>query len=1537
VIRTWLLATAAGTVLAGGVGLGALTSTLARWWPGPLAAQAPPTGAIDVANSGYPIERNACLAISVGQGAGTECGHLRVVHALPSVRVFDTDVTPTLLYNSEFAHPYVTVPVLVTQLATTTPPDSVDVELYTSPYNTTRTLKARAAWPGTEWPAGTTTTRRIAIAYDAIGDTTGVYGYHVKLGNWYGGTRVQQASTPGGGYYHVNRSASPYGAGWWLAGLEQLTPYYVSGGTTALLWVGGDGSARTFTIGQTMYYERRDSVLYDAGTATYIRHLPEGRRTVFDLTGRHTKTVNRFGRETRFLYVGGSPTLDSISLPAPTGLGYKFGYTSGKLTSVTAPRLSPSVPRVTSLVNTGGNVVSIRNAGDSLVAFAYLSPTAQQHLLQGRTSRRGTTTAFTYDSAFRVRTSSVTPGFGGATITTTVHAGETRGLPRSGTPSSVDTAKVYTKLDGPRSVADTTVLFQGRFGTVRRSVDARGAITRVRSTVSFDGWEFSWPTTRVQQPRGQVVLYEWDLRGNVVKVIDSTGTTAGVSDTTRYTYDGTFDQIAAIVQPEKDSLAIGISATNGRREWRQDARGTSSRVVFHYDNGSYPEEVTRVELPAVGGGATATYTYTYHATTRNAIAEQSPLGFVTTWTQDAIGRDSAITTPIDSNTASTARVVRRLTYSLRGEVTHEATATQNVSPAESLLVRSYFDPDGLVERVDRSMSPDPASIGTMTTRTRRDGIGRVIAVEAPDGRTDSTTYNELGKPLSLFSRRYNPSDAGSAQPVTTQYDVLGRDSVRTIPGLSYAARLQGIPTRHSAYGLDSAYRALSIPSQVLTFLYDIEGRDSVAWNAWARVTRLYTRNGRDSTERQELAEVASGTLSHNYLVSYIYDRNGRRRKLATPSQLVPANKDTIRFMYNVWGSDSLIRDSDNNTYRFTYTERGEPAKLEYLAGNLARHWHYDADGRLKADSTANGSLSFPRWTYSRLRDVKQWHDGRGKLLQRVSSIAMYDTLQARYTGLGSMRWSRHSSAGISQLWGTPNTAWTRSIDSMATDPLGNTVNGWTQDTVKYPSLPATATPLIPRPATYTASVGRMATMGASIPGVRSFTYDSAGNESFSSLVGDNGGNNPSEDRASYYNAAGQLIAAEYRSLASEINYNHGLRKSFEVYRYDPYGRRVLVRAMRHCQFVLASVPEPSGDSPECVSGFVRRTVWDGPRELAEIQMPDSAASRENDTGYHTALALLDTKDPNPFYGRVVYTYAQTIDQPLAIFRLGYADRPHGGSFTTSWGNFVVNPIWDATGEVRIGTFGNGAAVRQLVSGGSACAVGNSAQRCVKVYWPESFSPRDRLRGYTPVSYMGSLVEGKRNTTGTEYKRARVYDPQSGRFTQEDPIGLAGGLNLYGYADGDPVNFSDPFGLCPKDMGGDGKTKWLTDCPEGSEGRAEWNRRASGRAEAVDDPIFLFFGGLEKKGAEAAAGVGRKAIGGVITGFRKHGLNQAISREGVGVSTRAILDAVKHPVKTVAQSEGRTLFIGRDARVVVNHAGEVITVQPLGSRAFRIPR
>jgi uncharacterized protein RhaS with RHS repeats len=45
-------------------------------------------------------------------------------------------------------------------------------------------------------------------------------------------------------------------------------------------------------------------------------------------------------------------------------------------------------------------------------------------------------------------------------------------------------------------------------------------------------------------------------------------------------------------------------------------------------------------------------------------------------------------------------------------------------------------------------------------------------------------------------------------------------------------------------------------------------------------------------------------------------------------------------------------------------------------------------------------------------------------------------------------------------------------------------------------------------------------------------------------------------------------------------------------------------------------------------------------------------------------------------------------------------------------------------------------------------------------------------------------------------RNRYYDPATGQFTQPDPIGIAGGLNVYGFAAGDPVSFGDPYGLSP---------------------------------------------------------------------------------------------------------------------------------------------
>jgi RHS repeat-associated protein len=260
--------------------------------------------------------------------------------------------------------------------------------------------------------------------------------------------------------------------------------------------------------------------------------------------------------------------------------------------------------------------------------------------------------------------------------------------------------------------------------------------------------------------------------------------------------------------------------------------------------------------------------------------------------------------------------------------------------------------------------------------------------------------------------------------------------------------------------------------------------------------------------------------------------------------------------------------------------------------------------------------------------------------------------------------------------------------------------------------------------------------------------------------------------------------------------------------------------------------------------------------------------------------------------------------------------------------------------------------------------------------------------YTPFGQAESVREGVPNAlrfkgreldpeTGFYYMRARYYDPHLGRFISEDPIGLAGGINPYVFAGNDPINYADPYGLdtCDKALmyveGG------VVKCPGGGPATAApitvtapWpfaTGRSWGASSNFGNPyargstgcctasqagdVFAgagqmlapFQGPAEIAGEIATLPLAAGSMGGRVlvpiagrlTGFTKHGINSAINHNGVGVATWAILDAVKNPLRTVAQSGDRMRYVGQNAVVVLNSTGRVITTWARSSAAWRI--
>jgi RHS repeat-associated protein len=143
--------------------------------------------------------------------------------------------------------------------------------------------------------------------------------------------------------------------------------------------------------------------------------------------------------------------------------------------------------------------------------------------------------------------------------------------------------------------------------------------------------------------------------------------------------------------------------------------------------------------------------------------------------------------------------------------------------------------------------------------------------------------------------------------------------------------------------------------------------------------------------------------------------------------------------------------------------------------------------------------------------------------------------------------------------------------------------------------------------------------------------------------------------------------------------------------------------------------------------------------------------------------------------------------------------------------------------------------RYLWCGTSLCAARDSADVVTRLYFAEgeyrpsgatkSYYDRDQLGSVRNVTNVatgtsigaldydpyGNLLQSSGTPTATDFRFAgmfyhptsglyltqyRAYSPYAARWMSRDPMGEAGGVNMYGYVAGDPLNLRDPDGRIP---------------------------------------------------------------------------------------------------------------------------------------------
>lgn len=832
-----------------------------------------------------------------------------------------------------------------------------------------------------------------------------------------------------------------------------------------------------------------------------------------------------------------------------------------------------------------------------------------------------------------------------------------------------------------------------------------------------------------------------------------------------------------------------------------DALGHVSKYFF--DTSKSRNVVTRIEgLCSCGSGSQA-QTWAYDENL-NVISTTNSLNQVTSYTFDAQGNELTMTDATGTTTK---------TYNPLGEV---LTITDALGALTSISYNDQGTPLSITDPLNHTTTYDSNSLGQLVSATDARGKmmsfaydhGNLVTSTDPLGHDSQFAYDTRGRLLTATNAlghatafAYDPVGrllqvtAPDGSQISFEYDLAGRRTATT-----------DAKGNRSTLAYDGAYRLISqtdVAGQTTTFGYDAMSNLTSVTDALARTTNYEY----DDFNRPVKTVYPPATLGDARLFeSATYDAIGNAKQRTDTAGRVTS------FVYD--DANRLIQttDADNKTTGFEYDALSRMTALVDALGQRYR-FNYDSIGRLKHLRRGTGVMSF---TYDAVGNRKHRTDYNGALttynydaLNRLKTITYPDanTVSYTYDKLSRLQTATNESGTIDFDYNKMNrlTSVTDVFNHQVDynyDPNGNrtklSLNAVALATYRYDVLNRLTKLLDTSGAAFTYDYDAMSrlTQQKAPNGVKTnYQYD--GMDRLSRLL-DSKGAATIADRQYQYNPANQITQVSEPAITRNFSYDtldrlvttsySSSSQPNENYVYDSVGNRAsshLSASYSYQSFNRLSNTNSANYSYDANGNLISKSEaagttfysWDFENRLKQVTLPNGNTvaykydalgrriQRVPGAGVSTNF-IYDgqdvIKDINSDGSTVDYLNGPGIDNKLRLID----------------SRLSTGPLYFLQDHL-----------------GSTSKLTNSAGAVVEQSSSDSFG-KTANSSLTRYSYTGRERDPD---TGLMYYRARWYDPQTGRFISEDPIGLAGGINQYAYVGNNPQNATDPSGLYEIDV------------------------------------------------------------------------------------------------------------------------------------------